>query len=71
MAVKSDATSKIILKVTTGRDTEGNEIVKRRTVSHINPALSDDSALSLGTKLAALQSDTLASVSRTDSATLE
>ncbi len=70
MATKNNANSKLILKVSVGKDEKGLDVCRQRTFSHINPALTDDAVLSLGTKLAALQSDTLVSIARTDNATL-
>ena len=70
MATKTNANTKLILKVSTGHDETGKEMFRQRTFAHINPALSDDAVLTLGTKLAGLQSDTLVSIARTDNATL-
>lgn len=71
MAVKIDPSSKIVLKVVTGTDASGKDTTAQRTVNKLNPSLSDDKALVLGTYIAGLQANTLSSVSRTDSAILE
>ena len=70
MAMKNGETSKIILKVENGVGKSGQTIFAQRTIQHINPALSDDDAYDIGTSLADLQSHTLGSVARTDSASL-
>ena len=61
MAAKKDSKStKLVLKVVTASRTFGN----------VNPAISDDDLLAIGGKLGALQSHTLATVNRVDSASL-
>ena len=71
MAVKNAATSKIILKVENGVGESGKTLFANRTFQHINPALSDDDAYTIGAALAALQTHALGSVIRTDSAQLQ
>ena len=71
MAVKSNETSKVVLKVSTGYDPSGKETTAQRTVNRVNPGIDNDTALSLGTQVASLQSYTLSTVTRTDSAELE
>jgi hypothetical protein len=70
MAVKNAETSKIILKVENGMGEGGKPVYASRTFQHINPALSDDDAYAIGEALAGLQTHTLGTVSRTDSAQL-
>ena len=70
MAVKNGETSKIILKVENGIGKGGATVFAQRTFQHISPELSDDDAYAIGAALAGLQSHTLGSVSRTDSASL-
>lgn len=69
MARRKDQTTKIALKVATGTG-ESGATYKNRNFSRINPALADDDALSIGTKLAGLQTHPLHSVIRTDAAVL-
>ena len=70
MAVKNAASSKIILKVENGLGKDGKVRLAQRTFQHINPELSDDDAYTIGTALGNLQSRTVDSVARTDSASL-
>jgi hypothetical protein len=70
MAVKSKETSKIILKVENGIGKDGSPAFAQRTFQHINPALSDDDAYTIGEALAGLQTHTLGTVLRTDNASL-
>lgn len=70
MAVKSKETSKIILKVENGIGKDGSPAFAQRTFQHINPALSDDDAYTIGEALAGLQTHTLGNVLRTDNASL-
>ena len=70
MAVKSKEISKIILKVENGIGKDGSPAFAQRTFQHINPALSDDDAYTIGEALAGLQTHTLGTVLRTDNASL-
>ena len=70
MAVKNGASSKIILKVENGIGKGGAVLLAQRTFPHINPALSDDDAFTIGEALAGLQDHTLGTIARTDSASL-
>lgn len=70
MAVKTDKTSKLILKVQTGTNTAGEPTYSQRSFANINPALSDDDFLAIGTAVAALQSHTVGAVNRQDGATV-
>lgn len=70
MAVKNGETSKIILKVENGIGEDGKTLFANRTFQHINPALADDDAYTIGQALAGLQTHALGSVSRTDNAQL-
>lgn len=71
MAVKKSPTTKIIVKVANGTSSSGTTLYASRTFQHINPALTDDEALSIGTALGGLQSRTVGGVQRVDTATLE
>lgn len=68
MAVKQDVECKIIIKVLSGISSTGQNTYTQRTFSNINPELTDDDVLDIGTKLAGLQSHDLGSVYREDSA---
>ena len=71
MAVKKDKPStKLVLKVVTGTDAKGKALTAQRTLASVNPAISDDDLLAIGSKLGALQAHDVASVSRVDSASL-
>ena len=71
MAAKKDMQStKLVLKVVTGTDAEGQALTSQRSIANVNPAISDDDLLAIGSKLGALQAHDVASVSRVDSASL-
>ncbi|MDY6267944.1 MAG: DUF1659 domain-containing protein [Selenomonadaceae bacterium] len=71
MAAKKDSKStKLVLKVVTGTDADGKALTASRTFGNVNPAISDDDLLAIGGKLGALQSHTIATVNRVDSASL-
>ena len=66
MATRKNATSKLTLKVITDVSEAGAKVYGQRTVSHLNPALTDGDVLSIGTGLSTLQEYELDSVTRTD-----
>ena len=68
MAVKKDMECKIIIKVENGVTSAGKTAYVQRSFININPAINDADVLDIGTKLAALQTHTLSSVHRQDSA---
>ena len=71
MAAKKDTQStKLVLKVVTGTNTDGNALTAQRSVATVNPAISDDDLLAIGSKLGALQAHDVATISRIDSASL-
>lgn len=71
MAAKKDAQStKLVLKVVTGTNTDGKALTSQRTFSSVNPAISDDDLLAIGAKIGGLQAHELATVNRIDSASL-
>ena len=70
MAVKNDATTKLVIKVVTGITESGKDKYSNRTFQHIAPELSTDDAYAIGTALGALQEHTVGAVSRIDSANL-
>lgn len=69
MATRKDATTKLAVQVILSRDGE-KEKYGQRVFMHINPELSDEDVLSIGTKLGALQSYEVKTVNRTDAAGL-
>jgi len=71
MATKNSQTTKMILKVVTGTDASGKAVYAQRNFAHIDPAITDDDFLSIGTKLAALQASPLEGVYRQDQAGLK
>ena len=71
MAAKKETQStKLVLRVVTGVATSGKAITASRTYSAVNPAITDDDLLDVGTKLGALQSHDVQTISRVDTATL-
>ena len=70
MAVKHDATTKLVIKVATGTTESGKPQYGSRTFQHIAPELADDDAYAIGTALGALQAHPVSAVSRLDSANL-
>ena len=67
-ATKNDAASKLILKVEIGKTAAGQPSYSQRTFANLNPALSDEDVLAIGSALAGLQSYPLGSVNRQDTA---
>ena len=70
MAVRRNAASRLTLKVITAVDAGGVATLASRSVTHLNPSLTDEEVRLLGVELGGLQSHELDSVSRTDSAEL-
>ena len=70
MAVKNNAASRMTIKVVIGLTAQGTSKTASRTIAGINPALSDDDFYAIASALGALQSDTVDSIVRTDSADL-
>lgn len=68
MAVKKNSETDMVLKVQTGISEDENPTYSRRTIGNINPSLSDDNFLDVGTSIASLQKYTLGTVIREDSA---
>ena len=67
MAVKKNSETDMVLKVQTGTSETDAPTYSRRTISNINPSLSDDNFLDVGTSVANLQKYTLGAVVREDS----
>lgn len=70
MATKTDETSRLSLKLLTGTDTSGKAIYKTVGFSNFNPVANDNVAVSIASGLAALQSHSLSTISRTNAYTL-
>ena len=70
MTERNNSTSKLILKVFVKTTDEGKKIYKQRTISRLNPALTDDQALELGKIVGGLQTQKVEAISRTDAAAL-
>ena len=71
MATKKDSSTALTLRVATGTSDSGKTIFANRTVSDINPALTDEDFCAVGAGLASLQANVLSSVIRTDKSTFE
>ena len=67
MAVKQNSETDMILKVQTGVSEDESPTYSRRTIGNINPSLTDDDFLAVGTAVAGLQKYTLGTVIREDS----
>ncbi len=70
MATRMNPATKLQLKVITSTDSAGKEHIAVRSF-HVNPALSDDDVLSIGTKLGSLQSYPVSAICRQDDAALD
>ncbi|MFA6849232.1 MAG: DUF1659 domain-containing protein [Selenomonadaceae bacterium] len=70
MAVKSNQTSKMILKVQTGTSSTGAAVYSTRSFAHINPTLTDNDFVTIGAAVGALQANTVGSINRQDAAKL-
>lgn len=70
MAQRSESKTKLMINVETGTKSDGTPIVKARTISNVNPALTDDDILAVGNALGQLQTNKVSSISRQDTAAL-
>ena len=70
MAVRRNASATLRLKVITSVSEAGVATTKTRSVSHLNPTLTDEETRLLGVDIAGLQQYELDSVSRVDTAEL-
>ena len=68
MAVRNNATTKLILKLVNGVDAAGKEKIVQRSFPHFSDKLTDDQVLDLGTKLGNLQTAVVRMVGREDQA---
>jgi len=69
-AIKTQATSKLILKVETGTTEAGAAVYSQRSFGDINPELGTEDAYAVASALAALQTYPLSAIIRTDSSVL-
>ena len=69
-AKKEDASTKLVVKVVTGVATSGKAITANRSFSAVNPAVTDDQMLDVGTKIGALQSHDVQAITRIDTANM-
>ncbi len=69
MTQRNNATTKLQVKVITGSDSTGKDTFATRTYA-VNPELTDEAILALGTKLGNLQSLPVETISRQDCAAL-
>ncbi len=67
---KTNESSKMFINVVTGHNDNG-DVLSKRTISNINPQLSDEELYAAGRLLAGLQEHALGSIARQDSATIE
>ena len=70
MATRKGAATKLVIKVAAGMNAAGRMTYKERTFANVNPALTDEDFLSVGGKLAALQSAEVGSIVRQDTASV-
>ena len=71
MAITKNAqNTKLFLSVESGTAADGSATYSRRTIQHVNPALSDDNAYDLAAAIGALQVYPVNGVSRQDTVTL-
>ena len=69
MTQRTNAATKLQVKVITGTNIQGKDTIVTRSIS-VNPELNDEDVLSIGKKLAALQSLPVQSICRQDNAGL-
>lgn len=65
MATIKDSSTTLKIRVATGITDEGKTTFADRTLSNVNPDLTDDQFYNIGTKFSNLQSRTLGAVIRT------
>jgi hypothetical protein len=71
MAVtKTSQSAKLIIKVQTKTDANGDAVYAQRSISNLNPAVADSDVYTVGTAVAALQKYPVEAVSRQDVAAL-
>jgi hypothetical protein len=71
MAVtKTSQSAKLIIKVQTKTDANGDAVYAQRSISNLNPAVADSDVYTVGTAVAGLQKYPVETVSRQDTAAL-
>lgn len=65
MATKKETNCSMTIKVSIGTDADGKTIFGKRSLSYINPELTDEDFCAIGAGLSRLQSHELATVTRT------
>lgn len=65
MAVQRNKSDKMIIKVITDQDASGKVTYGNRTVSHVNPVMTDDEVRGVGLALGALLTHETDSIQRT------
>ena len=70
MATRSGEESKLLVKVEYGATASGGTAYRTRTFGNVNPELDDNAAYSIGSKLGAMQSHTVSTIARQDTAIL-
>ena len=68
--IKSSQATKVVLAVETGVKPDGSALYGTRTISHMNPALSDEDLFDIGAGYGTLQAYPVASIVRHDIAAL-
>ncbi len=71
MAITKNAqNTKLFLSVESGTAADGSAVYSRRTIQHVNPALSNENAYDVAEAIGALQAYPVNSIARQDTATL-
>lgn len=70
MATRLNSKTNMGLRYVAGVDEDGDNLYKTFSYGNVNPEVSDDDVLSVGNKIGALQTQTIANVVRTDTANL-
>jgi len=68
--VKMNQSAKLIIKVQTKTDANGEAVYAQRSISNLNPAVVDNDVYTVGTAIAGLQKYPVETVSRQDTAAL-
>lgn len=69
-AIKTNETTKLVLKVENGVNANGTPIYSQRAFNKINPAIANDDLLAIGQKIGGLQEHTVGVISRQDNTEL-
>ena len=68
--VKMNQSAKLIIKVQTKTDANGEAVYAQRSISNLNPAVADSDVYTVGSAVAGLQKYPVETVSRQDTAAL-